>query len=651
MPVVLVEKSVLPSLWWSSLLAESIRMVKVNVSARLPVRERMARSFFQYNVQLVEAAARHETLHPLLMGPGVVDALEYIATHEVVDTYITSAYITSAAGALVELLGRKEGGKTLGEQTVFAVLELLKAQLQDGHYRSLQPLISLTLELRRVATMAISDANKRIMLQFGGLMDTLVKALLLDSPRRNEAGGDAVQEASAGVLASLALFGPGAEALRGHGGVMDALRSMRDGVSSTEASRQSAVQALFQLEERKAVRASSGGGGKHIMMSYNWDHQSVIKRIHAALVQRGYRMWIDVEQMKGSTVDAMSLAVEDAAVVLIGVSRAYKESTNCRLEAQYAMQREVDTVPLMLVEGYRADGWLGMLIGTRMWYGFYGASASESAVFKGKIEELCRELGERGLSSGDGDVGVSGTADGGGATTDSGGSVEQQLRTELGLLKVAELRKRALSSGVSEEAVEGAFDADNPKAALVSLVVVRRMELGAVCDFVEKLRGGGEEAAAAVTEMLEGVIELLDAQSSAAPRKLRKGLLELLDRVETACESSDAEWCDGVAVCEGVELERLGSLLVSASDLGSGVSAEEAVSLVSELLDCVEECGSVVVRAMSGLRRASAGGVGGDDACLGAFEMLRCLSAERQESVSSKEALAAELVMECLASE
>jgi hypothetical protein len=63
----------------------------------------------------------------------------------------------------------------------------------------------------------------------------------------------------------------------------------------------------------------------------------------------------------------MSKAVEDAAAVVFGVSRAYKESTNCRLEAQYAMQREVDTVPLMLVDGYRPDGWLGMLMGTRLW--------------------------------------------------------------------------------------------------------------------------------------------------------------------------------------------------------------------------------------------------------------------------------------------
>jgi hypothetical protein len=105
----------------------------------------------------------------------------------------------------------------------------------------------LALAFDRVATMAISDVNKRLMLEFDELLDTLVKALLLDSPRRGEVGADAVQKASAGLLASLALFGPGAEALRRHEGVMRGLRLLRDGVSSTEGSRESAVQALFQL--------------------------------------------------------------------------------------------------------------------------------------------------------------------------------------------------------------------------------------------------------------------------------------------------------------------------------------------------------------------------------------------------------------------
>eukprot|EP01052_Picozoa_sp_SAG31_P006569 SAG31_NODE_303_length_18065_cov_5.733107_11_plen_40_part_00 len=38
-------------------------------------------------------------------------------------------------------------------------------------------------------------------------------------------------------------------------------------------------------------------------------------------------------------MDAMSDAVEGAEVVLYGVSKKYKESANCRLEANYAYQQ------------------------------------------------------------------------------------------------------------------------------------------------------------------------------------------------------------------------------------------------------------------------------------------------------------------------
>ena len=39
------------------------------------------------------------------------------------------------------------------------------------------------------------------------------------------------------------------------------------------------------------------------------------------------------DRMKGNTMDAMSLAVDGAVCMLYGVSLAYKESANCRLEA------------------------------------------------------------------------------------------------------------------------------------------------------------------------------------------------------------------------------------------------------------------------------------------------------------------------------
>ena len=52
-------------------------------------------------------------------------------------------------------------------------------------------------------------------------------------------------------------------------------------------------------------------------------------------------------------MDAMSDAIEGADVMLYGVSLAYKESSNCRLEANYAHQQELDMVPLMMTQGTR----------------------------------------------------------------------------------------------------------------------------------------------------------------------------------------------------------------------------------------------------------------------------------------------------------
>ncbi len=44
----------------------------------------------------------------------------------------------------------------------------------------------------------------------------------------------------------------------------------------------------------------------------------------------GFKVWIDVDQMEGSTLEAMAAAVENAAVVIIAVSEKYKQSPNCR---------------------------------------------------------------------------------------------------------------------------------------------------------------------------------------------------------------------------------------------------------------------------------------------------------------------------------
>jgi hypothetical protein len=71
------------------------------------------------------------------------------------------------------------------------------------------------------------------------------------------------------------------------------------------------------------------------------------------LLALGYNVWMDVDQMSGSTLDAMAAAVENAAVVLICYSEKYKDSQNCRTGMLYTCIS-------------RGEGSLGVKLGTHV---------------------------------------------------------------------------------------------------------------------------------------------------------------------------------------------------------------------------------------------------------------------------------------------
>ena len=45
--------------------------------------------------------------------------------------------------------------------------------------------------------------------------------------------------------------------------------------------------------------------GKHVMVSYQWDVQEAVLRIVGSLKQRSFAVWFDMDEMSGSTLDAM----------------------------------------------------------------------------------------------------------------------------------------------------------------------------------------------------------------------------------------------------------------------------------------------------------------------------------------------------------
>ena len=139
-----------------------------------------------------------------------------------------------------------------------------------------------------------------------------------------------------------------------------------------------------------------------------------------------------------------------------------------------------------------------------------------------------------------------------------------------------------------------------------------------------------------------------------SPRRSRKSVREALESLESACEMVDGGWCDEMTACGDDELSVLVDHLLSVEGLASSGGASDGsvsdqVSIVSEMLCCLDRCGSRVVQSVCLLRRCSSSGSDsyGSAECIVALEVLRGLDPERVsgESVCGDEAAAFEIVL------
>ena len=107
------------------------------------------------------------------------------------------------------------------------------------------------------------------------------------------------------------------------------------------------------------------------MISYNSASRSLCLQIKYQLEQAGYKVWIDVNDIHGSSLDSMARAVEDARTVLICITEKYRQSLNCQAEAQYAFKMNKHIVPLIMEKGYEnVKGWLGIIMSDKIFVNF-----------------------------------------------------------------------------------------------------------------------------------------------------------------------------------------------------------------------------------------------------------------------------------------
>lgn len=100
---------------------------------------------------------------------------------------------------------------------------------------------------------------------------------------------------------------------------------------------------------------------KQIMISYNSGSRELCMKIKEELTKScGYKVWIDVDEIHGSSLDSMAKAVETSDLILMCVTEDYRQSINCQSEAQYAFKLKKPIMPLIMQKGYEnVGGWLG----------------------------------------------------------------------------------------------------------------------------------------------------------------------------------------------------------------------------------------------------------------------------------------------------
>jgi hypothetical protein len=139
-----------------------------------------------------------------------------------------------------------------------------------------------------------------------------------------------------------------------------------------------------------------------MMISYCWAQQALCHKINDRLEKDGYNVWLDRDEMHGSIIESMAAAIEQSKFVLICMSSNYKNSINCKAEAEYAFSQKSKIVPLIVEPSYKADGWLGFLAGSKIYVDFADKEDDEEE-FEKAYELLIGELKRNGLGQADPD--------------------------------------------------------------------------------------------------------------------------------------------------------------------------------------------------------------------------------------------------------
>ncbi|CAF0925458.1 unnamed protein product [Adineta steineri] len=130
------------------------------------------------------------------------------------------------------------------------------------------------------------------------------------------------------------------------------------------------VKEKFEFDYKKETDSKIEKYQYDIMISYCHADKELVCRIYEFLSDKGFKIWFDRDNIYGPAMQSMATAVENAEYVILCMSDSYKRSVYCQAEAEYAFRCKRRLLPIIVRQGYRADGWLGILLGTRIYIDF-----------------------------------------------------------------------------------------------------------------------------------------------------------------------------------------------------------------------------------------------------------------------------------------
>jgi len=130
----------------------------------------------------------------------------------------------------------------------------------------------------------------------------------------------------------------------------------------------------------------------HCTLSYDRANLEMVKKIRNRLQELGFKVWYDAaeQNQNKSSVSAKAAVIENSEAFLFCMSSSYNESETCFAESNYAHQLKKPMIPLMCEANYTCHGWLGFLLGTKLWYGI--CYASDTAAFNTTIDQVADVL-------------------------------------------------------------------------------------------------------------------------------------------------------------------------------------------------------------------------------------------------------------------